>query len=147
LVAYLETLVAFTPYYRADDARMSGKMETFYQQALLRYKDYSYDEFHKYITKKMTAFYVRFGAPDAKDDPAYKSDNSGDVGEVVEVGSLPEGAIVSKRRYEMSGDEDEGGGGGGDACCCSCPSRRGRWRGYRRGGGGPCSPCGGSCRC
>ena len=31
LLGYLETLVAFCPYYRADDARMAGKMEAFYR--------------------------------------------------------------------------------------------------------------------
>ncbi len=42
LVAYLETLFAFSCYYRADDCRMSGKMEQFYTQALARYKDCQY---------------------------------------------------------------------------------------------------------
>jgi hypothetical protein len=40
LVAYLEILIAFSVYYRADDACMSGRMEEqFYTQALARYKD------------------------------------------------------------------------------------------------------------
>ena len=112
LVAYLETLVAFTPYYRADDPRMSGKMETFYQKALLRYKDYPYDEFHKYISKKMTTFYERFGAPDAQDDPENDDPVVG-KGEVVEAGPLPEGSIVSRRHCQMSGSEDEREGGEG----------------------------------
>ena len=111
LVAYLETLVAFTPYYRADDARMSGKMELFYQQALLRYKDYPYDEFHQYITRKMTAFYKKYGAAEAEQK---QDSSSGDEGEVVQVGALPEGAIVStKRAYNMSDEESEEGGKGG----------------------------------
>ena len=38
LVAYLETLVTFTPYYKADAPRMSGKMEMFYAKALKRYQ-------------------------------------------------------------------------------------------------------------
>ena len=37
LLAYLETLVAFCPYYMAADPRMAGKMETFFQQAVQRY--------------------------------------------------------------------------------------------------------------
>ncbi len=42
LLAYLETVVAFSPYYRANDGLMSqaGKMEIFYQQAVDRYKDF-----------------------------------------------------------------------------------------------------------
>jgi hypothetical protein len=46
LVAYLEALVAFSPYYRADAASMSGKMEIFYQQTLKLCKDFTYGEFH-----------------------------------------------------------------------------------------------------
>ena len=60
LVAYLETLVAFTQYYRADDARMSGKMENFYTKALSRYKTFTYKDFHKYIARKLIEFYDRF---------------------------------------------------------------------------------------
>ncbi len=37
LVAYLETLIAFCCYYRADYSSMAGKMEQFYLQALARY--------------------------------------------------------------------------------------------------------------
>ncbi len=36
LVAYLETLIAFCCYYRADDSRMAGKMEQFYSQLVVR---------------------------------------------------------------------------------------------------------------
>ncbi len=57
LVAYLETLVAFTVYYRADDPSMSGKMETFYTTALKHYKVYQYKELHKYSSKKLIVFY------------------------------------------------------------------------------------------
>ncbi len=55
LLGYLETLVAFCPYYRADDARMAGKMEAFYQQAVQCYKDYTDKQLHQYITRKLTA--------------------------------------------------------------------------------------------
>jgi hypothetical protein len=52
LLAYLETLVAFCPYYRADDARMAGKMEAFYQEAVNRYKAYTDDKLHDYTAWK-----------------------------------------------------------------------------------------------
>ena len=54
LVAYLETLFAFCCYYRADDSSMAGRMEQFYTQALARYKDCKYPDWHKYIARKMT---------------------------------------------------------------------------------------------
>ena len=60
LVAYLETLIAFSCYYRADDSRMAGKMEQFYSQALARYKGFKYPDFHAYIARKMTAWYKQF---------------------------------------------------------------------------------------
>jgi hypothetical protein len=53
LVAYLETLIAFSVYYRADDPSMSGKMVQFYTKALAGYKDIPYPEFHTYIVRKM----------------------------------------------------------------------------------------------
>ena len=35
MVAYLETLIAFCCYYRADHSRMAGRMEQFYTEALV----------------------------------------------------------------------------------------------------------------
>ena len=104
LVVYLETLVAFTPYYRADDACMSGKMENFYTKALSRYNTFSYKEFHKYITKKLIAFYKRFDPAEVKEDPA--EPGSPKEGDVVEVGNLPDGC-VNQLAYEMSGDSHD----------------------------------------
>ena len=54
LLGYLETLVAFCPYYRADNALMAGKMEAFYQQAVHRYKKYTDKQLHQYITRKLS---------------------------------------------------------------------------------------------
>jgi hypothetical protein len=101
LVAYLETLVAFTPYYRADDARMSGKMETFYTKALRRYNTFTYKDFHKYITRKLIEFYNRFDPAESKEEPGELKE-----GDVVEVGDLPEGA-VHQPAFDLSGSSDE----------------------------------------
>ena len=107
LVAYLETLIAFTPYYRADDSRMSGKMEHFYLNALSRYKQYPYEEFHKYITKKLTSFYSRFEPCKVNvKEEAVEAAGSPKEGDVVEAGTLPAGSIVGGF-YAMSGSEDE----------------------------------------
>ncbi len=51
----METLVAFSPFYRADDACMSEKLEIFYQQAFLHYNKYQYNEFYTYIIRKMSS--------------------------------------------------------------------------------------------
>ena len=99
-MAYLETLVAFTPYYRADDARMSGKMENFYMKALGRYNTFTYKDFHKYFARKLIDFYDRFEPAESKEGPEEPKE-----GDVVELGVLPEGSILEPA-FELSGGSD-----------------------------------------
>ena len=106
LVSYLETLVAFTPYYKADDPRMSGKMEAFYAKAMERYKPYTYKEFHEYISRKMTNFFKKHVPPDADVDEEDKA-GSGAEGNVVHVGALDADAIVILCRYRLEDDGEE----------------------------------------
>jgi len=101
LVAYLETLVAFTPYYRADDARMSGKMENFYMKALGRYNTFTYKDFHKYFARKLIDFYDRFEPAESKEGPEEPKE-----GDVVELADLPDGSILEPS-FHMSGGSDE----------------------------------------
>lgn len=101
LVAYLETLVAFTPYYRADDARMSGKMENFYTKALSRYNTFSYKDFHKYFARKIIDFYDRFDPAESKEGPEEPKE-----GDVVELGDLPDRSNA-EQSFHMSGGSDE----------------------------------------
>ena len=102
LVAYLETLVAFTPYYRADDARMSGKMENFYTKALSRYNTFSYKDFHKYFARKLIEFYERFEPAETEEGPEEPKD-----GDVVELGDLPVGSITHPAFYLSGGSDEE----------------------------------------
>ena len=118
LVAYLETLVAFTPYYRADDPRMSGKMEMFYTKALKRYQAFPYKDFHKYISKKLIAFYDRFEPAVVREESTQPG--SPQEGDVVETGPLPEGSIVNQS-YHMSGSEDEDKEAGPPAAAAAGP--------------------------
>ena len=107
LVSYLETLAAFTLYYKADDPRMSGKMEAFYAKAMERYKPYTYKEFHEYISRKMTNFFKKHVPPDADVDEEDKA-GSGADGDVVHVGPLDaDAAIVIPRRYSLDDDGEE----------------------------------------
>jgi hypothetical protein len=46
--------------------RTQGRVDNFYHRALERYKDFPYKEFHKYIARKMEAFYKRHGFPATK---------------------------------------------------------------------------------
>ena len=106
LVAYLETLVAFSPYYVAGDHRTTGRVDNFYMQALARYKDFTYKEFHKYIARKMEAFYRRHGFPVTKADrgrPEPDESQEPAVGDVVPV----EGGAAVNQSYRLSDGEDE----------------------------------------
>jgi hypothetical protein len=105
LVAYLETLIAFSVYYRADDPRMSGKMDQFYTKALAAYNDIRYPEFHKYIIRKLDNWYRLF--PFKKNDVAGGDDSlSGEEGDVVDVPAVDASQVG--RSFNMSdGEEDE----------------------------------------
>ena len=85
----------------AADPRTQGKIENFYRKALDRYKDFMYKEFHKYIARKMDAFYKRHGFPKtkaAKEEPEQLEDP--EVGDVVAVDSGAEQKLryVGRRR-------------------------------------------------
>jgi hypothetical protein len=116
-VAYVETLVAFSAYYVAGDPRTQGRVDNFYHQALDRYKDFPYKEFHKYIARKMAAFYTPHGFPATKASKVVQeADESQDpnVGAVVAVeggGALSQSYIMS----DGSDDEEEGEGAAGAA--------------------------------
>ena len=118
LVAYLETLIAFSCYYRADDSRMAGKMEQFYTQALTRYKGFKYPDFHAYIARKMTAWYKQFpfNVKDVEvEDEAEGEGSEPEEGAVVEAPAVfADGAPGA---YAMSDEEggEEAGVGDGDA--------------------------------
>jgi hypothetical protein len=114
LVAYLETLIAFSVYYRADDPRMSGKMDQFYTKALAGYKDIPYAEFHRYIIRKLDNWYRQFPFKENNDAADSEDDSfSGEEGDIVEV---PAGdASKVGRSFNMSdGEEDEAGVAHGD---------------------------------
>ena len=51
LLAYIETCVAFCPYYRQDDPRTAGAMDTYFRDALQNYADVPYKELHDYLAR------------------------------------------------------------------------------------------------
>ncbi len=101
----METLIAFSVYYRADDPRMSGKMDQFYTKALAAYNDIRYPEFHKCIIRKLENWYRLF--PFKKNDVAAKNDSlSCKECDVVDVPAVDASQVGSS--FNMSdGDEDE----------------------------------------
>jgi hypothetical protein len=57
LLAYLKTLVAFSPYYYADDPRSAGNIDKYYKSALELYKDIEYEQFHEYLAGSLKRWY------------------------------------------------------------------------------------------
>jgi hypothetical protein len=104
LLAYLETLVAFSPYYRADDGRMAGKMEAFHLQAVERYKSFMDHQLHQYITRKLTAWCKLYHPKQPSVESAEDKDIDGAEGYIVNV---PAGEAVHSQRFTTSGDEEE----------------------------------------
>jgi hypothetical protein len=83
-----------------------GKDGNVLHEGLFQYNDYPYKEFHKYISKKLIAFYYCFDPAEGKEELAEPKE-----GDVVEVGDLPNGSIVQPA-YDMSGSSDEEAAGG-----------------------------------
>ena len=57
LLAYLETMVAFSPYHVANNPNAAGPADAFYEAALARYKKVPYDKFHDYIAESLCEWY------------------------------------------------------------------------------------------
>ena len=64
LLAFLETMVAFSPYHVANNPNAAGPADAFYEAALSRYKKVPYDKLHDYIAESLVEWYERF-KPDA----------------------------------------------------------------------------------
>ncbi len=62
LLAYLETLVAFCPYYRADDPRVTAHtgIDKYFHSVLEKYRDIPYDELHGFLTELLTEWYDKY---------------------------------------------------------------------------------------
>ncbi len=60
LLAYIEMCVAFSPYYRQDDPRTAGAMDTYFRDALQTYADVAYKDLHNYLARQIHAWYAKF---------------------------------------------------------------------------------------
>ncbi len=109
----METLIAFSCYYRADDVRIAGRMEQFYTEALGRYKDFKYSEWHPYIVRKMTDWYKVFLFETTSNDVVDVDFEAGEVeeGAVVEAPPVVDGGASGMFSMSPPPGEDEGGEG------------------------------------
>ena len=104
LIAYLETIVAFSPYYRVNDPRMVGPLDQYFADAVAAYAEVSYKTFHKKLAREMKTWYERFPAvpPEPQTD---------DEGLPLASAALPaEGTQVrpAQRCFNMEDEDDEG---------------------------------------
>ena len=78
-------------------------MEAFYQEAVKRYKAYTDDKLHQYITKKLTTWCDLYRPKPPSTESADNEDIDGEEGDVVDVA---QGDASLRKRYELSEDED-----------------------------------------
>ena len=55
ILGYLDTLMYVCCFYKADDSCVTDKIDVQYQRNLKRYDGCTNDQFHEYLTKKMSA--------------------------------------------------------------------------------------------
>ncbi len=57
LLAFLQTLVAFCPYYVAIDPNTAGLMDNYYAEALRDYSAVTYEALHRYLIEGLRYWY------------------------------------------------------------------------------------------
>ena len=90
LLAYIETCVAFSPYYRQDDPRTVGPMDKFYTDALSVYEAVSYKDLHNYLARRFNAWYTLYKPTGTRAIVAAEP-------ELVELGGAAGGAPPAKK--------------------------------------------------
>jgi hypothetical protein len=59
-LAFLQTLVAFSPYYVANDPNAAGPMDSCYAEALRDYAAVTYEALHRYLIEGLRCWYEKF---------------------------------------------------------------------------------------
>ena len=103
LMAYLETCVAFSPYYRADDPRAAAHIDKYYKSALNNYNTITYDEFHAYLTDCLTQWYEKHPPPAAGSKRRVSSLADDEAGDVIDDASkaVEAEAAPAKKRFSL----------------------------------------------
>jgi hypothetical protein len=99
LLAYLEMCVAFSPYYRQDDPRTSGAMDTYFRDALQAYAAVPYKDLHAYLERRFHAWYAKFKPASSE----VVGVEDAEVGDVVSVGDVDgEARPAKKTRFRLT---------------------------------------------
>ncbi len=99
LLAYIEMSVAFSPYYRQDDPRTAGAMDTYFRDAHQKYADVTYTDIHDYLARQFHAWYAKFKPSSS----AVVSARDSELGAVVQVEGVNGAAPPAKKpRYSLT---------------------------------------------
>ncbi len=90
--------VAFSPYYRQDDPRTAGAMDTYFREAFQAYADVTYKDLHDYLGRLFHAWYAKFKPASS----AVVSAGDPELGEVVPVDDAVDGAAPTAKRTLFS---------------------------------------------
>ena len=107
LLATLETLVAFCPYYAANDHNAAAPMDNYYAETLADLKPLRYDDIHTYLEEGLREWYDRFkplAEQSDSDDEAAGETGDADlpVGTIVAVSQPGANSIYSLKRRQSS---------------------------------------------
>jgi hypothetical protein len=102
LLAYLETIVAFSPYYIQNDPRTAGVMDNFYSAALQAYASVSYKDLHQNLIRRLKAWYEIFKPVHPKARPEVKLEEAQE-GDVVTFGA----ARPQRVSFSLNEEEDD----------------------------------------
>jgi hypothetical protein len=107
LFSYLETLVAFSPYYKINDPLMVGPFDQYYMDTLADYGEVSYKTFHKKLAREMKAWYEKFPPvpPELETDDEEVTLGQGLGGD--SAARAADGSSVRKAVRSFNADEDE----------------------------------------
>jgi hypothetical protein len=125
LLAFIEMCVAFSPYYRQDDPRTAGAMDTYCREALQAYTDVTYQDLHDYLARQFHAWYAKFKPSSS----AVVSAGDPELGAVVPIEGVDGAAPPAKRpRFSLNlTDVSAAPAATGPADSCAAVKR---WRGY-----------------
>ena len=110
------------PYYVAGDPRTQGRVDNFYHRALERYKDFPYKKFHKYIARKMAAFYKRHCFPATKASKVVQEPDESQELNVGDVVALEGGGAINKSYTMSDGSSDDDEEDGEAAAAAAAPA-------------------------
>jgi hypothetical protein len=112
LLAYIEMCVTFSPYYRQDDPRTAGAMDTYFRDVLQTYADVTYKVLHDYLARRFHAWYAKFKPSSS----AVVNAGDPELGTVVPVEGVDGAAAPAKRskrpRFRLTLKDIRSGCGG-----------------------------------